>query len=151
MACKRWGFDFRNGYPIGGNSQYIWERVSFNDFIPEMYTLSRAAHLRELPILETTGDDILIDARAAKENELSSSNIVINSFTSDIDDDSAGEDETSATYIFNVPIDGQHSRLVAAAATAAAAAAAAACRQLRNKRRQPKITGKNNNNKSLIS
>ncbi|CAD7088931.1 unnamed protein product [Hermetia illucens] len=67
-ACKKWGFDFRSGYPLSNHNQYIWERVSYTEFIPEVYTLSRAAHVREVPEFEPTERDLLMDERAAREN-----------------------------------------------------------------------------------
>uniref|UniRef100_A0A1B0CB79 Putative cyclin-dependent kinase inhibitor n=1 Tax=Lutzomyia longipalpis TaxID=7200 RepID=A0A1B0CB79_LUTLO len=47
-ASKRWGFDFSRGQPLQEHSQFIWKRVP-PTVMPEMYTLSRAAHCREIP------------------------------------------------------------------------------------------------------
>uniref|UniRef100_A0A0K8TRC4 Putative cyclin-dependent kinase inhibitor n=1 Tax=Tabanus bromius TaxID=304241 RepID=A0A0K8TRC4_TABBR len=68
-AAQRWGFDFLNGRPVVGHKQFIWEPLQISEFIPEMYTLSRAAHVREVPSLKaTTSEEELLDERAARQN-----------------------------------------------------------------------------------
>lgn len=78
-ACDRWGFNFVHGYPLADHKQYIWERVPPTTTIPQMYTLSRAAHVRISSAaavaaaanlassLESTYTDLL-DERADKSN-----------------------------------------------------------------------------------
>lgn len=77
-ACDRWGFNFIHGYPLADHKQYIWERVPPTTTIPQMYTLSRAAHVRISSAaavaaanlassLESTYTDLL-DERAEKSN-----------------------------------------------------------------------------------
>lgn len=77
-ACDRWGFNFVHGYPLADHKQYIWERVPPTTTIPQMYTLSRAAHVRISSAaavaaanlassLESTYTDLL-DERAEKSN-----------------------------------------------------------------------------------
>lgn len=69
MAAQKWGFDFRTGQPTTAPTCYSWERVSVPEIVPEMYTLTRAAHIREI-IAAPTEQDILIDDRSAKENSI---------------------------------------------------------------------------------
>lgn len=69
MAAQRWGFDFRTGQPTTATSPYKWERVVVPEIVPEMYTLTRAAHIREI-ITPPTEQDVLIDDRSAKENSM---------------------------------------------------------------------------------
>lgn len=45
-VSQRWGFDFVRGQPLTDAKVYLWERVPPTNDIPEMYTLSRAAHAR---------------------------------------------------------------------------------------------------------
>lgn len=47
-ASQKWGFDFVRGCPIDDASLFLWERVPPTNEIPEMYTLSRAAHIRPI-------------------------------------------------------------------------------------------------------
>lgn len=47
-ASQRWGFDFARGQPLEDTKLYLWERVPPTNDIPEMYTLSRAAHIRSI-------------------------------------------------------------------------------------------------------
>lgn len=48
-ASQRWGFDFVRGQPLSDTKLFLWERVPPTNDIPEMYTLSRAAHVRTNP------------------------------------------------------------------------------------------------------
>lgn len=82
VATKKWGFDFRSGYPLSEHQQYIWE-VETSEFIPQSYTLSRAAHVREIPSYEISAADRLLDERAARQNASSS----IRSFADDAVED----------------------------------------------------------------
>ncbi|XP_055372661.1 uncharacterized protein LOC129606381 [Condylostylus longicornis] len=85
IACKKWGFDFLKGQPLCEKTQqYIWERVTLPDFMPAMYTLTRAAHVRELPTQEPTSEEeSLLDEKADRENANSS----LESTLSEEDDD----------------------------------------------------------------
>lgn len=97
-AMKRWGFDFRTGVPAcPTNSQYIWERVSYQEssVVPEMYTLTRAAHVRPEQA-ELTSNDVLMDERAERENL---ANI---SASTDESCDDESQDE-SLPVVFKVP------------------------------------------------
>lgn len=47
-ASQRWGFDFVRGKPLDDTKLFLWERVPPTNDIPEMYTLSRAAHIRNI-------------------------------------------------------------------------------------------------------
>uniref|UniRef100_A0A1L8DLQ9 Putative cyclin-dependent kinase inhibitor n=1 Tax=Nyssomyia neivai TaxID=330878 RepID=A0A1L8DLQ9_9DIPT len=68
-ASKRWGFDFSRGQPLQETSQFVWKRVP-PTVMPEMFTLSRAAHCREIPSNEASDaeeaspDEELMDTRA---------------------------------------------------------------------------------------
>ena len=63
-ASKKWGFNFLMGYPMPGHKRYEWERVPPTNSIPEMYTLSRAAHLREVKTEQRCELNDLLDERA---------------------------------------------------------------------------------------
>lgn len=47
-ASQKWGFDFVRGCPMEDTKLFMWERVPPTNEIPEMYTLSRAAHMRPI-------------------------------------------------------------------------------------------------------
>lgn len=47
-ASQKWGFDFVRGIPLEDPNLFLWERVPPTNEIPEMYTLSRAAHIRPI-------------------------------------------------------------------------------------------------------
>lgn len=47
-ASQKWGFDFVRGCPMEDTKLYLWERVPPTNEIPEMYALSRAAHIRPI-------------------------------------------------------------------------------------------------------
>ncbi|XP_037036174.1 cyclin-dependent kinase inhibitor 1 [Bradysia coprophila] len=64
-ANERWGFDFAQCVPIPDNKKYIWERVPPTN--PEMYTIIRAAHLRETSTAPNY-NDLLLDERANRAN-----------------------------------------------------------------------------------
>ncbi|EDV37310.1 uncharacterized protein Dana_GF13384 [Drosophila ananassae] len=87
MATQKWGFDFRAGCPLAEKSPFVWERVSFQEssFAPEMYTLTRAAHVR--PVESSPSDmDTLLNERSERENL--GSNLVNSSLESNTDNDS---------------------------------------------------------------
>lgn len=47
-ASQKWGFDFVRGCPLEDTKLFMWERVPPTNEIPEMYALSRAAHIRPI-------------------------------------------------------------------------------------------------------
>lgn len=47
-ASQRWGFDFVRGKPLDDTKLFLWERVPPTNDYPEVYTLSRAAHIRHI-------------------------------------------------------------------------------------------------------
>ncbi|XP_031619639.1 uncharacterized protein LOC116338486 [Contarinia nasturtii] len=47
-ASQKWGFDFVRGCPMEDTKLFLWERVPPTNEIPEMYALSRAAHIRPI-------------------------------------------------------------------------------------------------------
>lgn len=66
-ASERWGFNFAKCVPIPDNKNYIWERVP--PTTPEMYTIIRAAHLRETSNISPPNfNDLLLDERADRAN-----------------------------------------------------------------------------------
>lgn len=130
-AAKKWGFDFRTGSPLSTNSQYIWERVSTQEscIAPEMYTLTRAAHVRPLDIAAPapkTHMEILMDERADREN--------FNASHSTTDTDSCDESQDESIVVFKVPAGPNH-----------AEATLVVPRKTQQRKRQPKITGKSVN------
>uniref|UniRef100_A0A1I8PSG2 Cyclin-dependent kinase inhibitor domain-containing protein n=1 Tax=Stomoxys calcitrans TaxID=35570 RepID=A0A1I8PSG2_STOCA len=96
-ASRKWGFDFRSGSPLSANSQYIWERVSSQEshIAPEMYTLTRAAHVRPTPAPKTSLE-MLMDERAERENLSLSQNSVT-------DTDSCDDSQDESMVEFKVP------------------------------------------------
>ncbi|XP_017066626.1 cyclin-dependent kinase inhibitor 1 [Drosophila eugracilis] len=88
LATQKWGFDFRAGCPLPEKSSFIWERVSFQEssFAPEMYTLTRAAHVRPSTESSPSDMDILVNQRSERENFGSS--LVNSSMESNTDNDS---------------------------------------------------------------
>lgn len=64
-ANERWGFDFSKCVPMTDNKNYIWERVPPTN--PEMYTIIRGAHLRETSTTPNY-NDLLLDERANRAN-----------------------------------------------------------------------------------
>lgn len=126
-AAKKWGFDFRNGSPLTANSQYIWERVSTQEscIAPEMYTLTRVAHVRPLAPTPApkTHMEMLIDERADREN--------LNMSQSATDTDSCDESQDESVVVFKVPAGPNN-----------AEATLVVPRKTQLRKRQPKITGK---------
>ncbi|EDW89542.1 cyclin-dependent kinase inhibitor 1 [Drosophila yakuba] len=88
LATQKWGFDFRAGCPLAEKSHFIWERVSFQEssFAPEMYTLTRAAHVRPSADTSPSDMDILVNERSERENF--GSNLGNSSLESNTDNDS---------------------------------------------------------------
>lgn len=127
-ACKKWGFDFRAGLPLQCNAQFVWERVSFPEstYTPEMYTLTRAAHVRPT-VAQASTLDLLMDERAERENSLSNT-----SASSATDTDSCTDDDSldeAMPMAFKLP-----------KSLAACSGVEAFGRATATKRRQPKIT-----------
>ncbi|XP_073813694.1 cyclin-dependent kinase inhibitor dacapo [Musca autumnalis] len=124
-ASRKWGFDFRTGSPLSANSQYIWERVSTqeNQIAPEMYTLTRAAHVRPTPAPKTNLE-MLMDERAERENHL---NLSQSSVTTDTDSCDDSQDESMVE--FKVPAGPNH-----------AETSVLVPRKTHLRKRQPKIT-----------
>ncbi|KAH8405457.1 hypothetical protein KR215_000199 [Drosophila sulfurigaster] len=79
MATQKWGFDFRADRPLSANGSFIWERVSSQEstFAPQMYTLTRAAHVRSNANASDSAlpsdMDVLLNERADRENLANSS------------------------------------------------------------------------------
>lgn len=75
-ARQKWGFDFRVGSPLpNASGKYVWERVDGGEgstFVPEMYTLTRSAHVRPSTTHHATDDffelQMLLDERFEREN-----------------------------------------------------------------------------------
>ncbi|XP_023159935.2 uncharacterized protein LOC111592130 isoform X2 [Drosophila hydei] len=74
-ASQKWCFDFRADRPLSTNGTYNWERVSTQEstFAPQMYTLTRAAHVRPIAAGPASDMDALLDERADRENLANSS------------------------------------------------------------------------------
>ncbi|XP_068144935.1 cyclin-dependent kinase inhibitor 1 [Drosophila tropicalis] len=71
LATQKWGFDFRSGCPVvPEKTHFVWERVSFQEssFAPEMYTLTRAAHVRPRAEDPSSDMDLLMNERAEREH-----------------------------------------------------------------------------------
>jgi len=99
LATQKWGFDFRAGCPLTEKSSFIWERVSFQEssFAPEMYTLTRAAHVRPSADSSPSDMDVLVNERSERENF--GPNLVNSSLESNTDNDSCydSQDESLTT------------------------------------------------------
>ncbi|KAH8324724.1 cyclin-dependent kinase inhibitor 1 [Drosophila bipectinata] len=98
MATQKWGFDFRAGCPLAEKSPFVWERVSFQEssFAPEMYTLTRAAHVR--PVESSPSDmDTLLNERSERENL--GSNLVNSSLESNTDNDSCYDSQDESLTV----------------------------------------------------
>ncbi|ALC40453.1 maker119 [Drosophila busckii] len=128
LATRKWGFDFRAGRPLAASPSYIWERVSTQEsnFAPQMYTLTRAAHVRPAVGAAITPSvmDALLNERADRENLANSS------LDSNTDTEYDSQDES-------LPL---HSSASTSAAAAAALAASAAVAANSACKRQLKIT-----------
>lgn len=115
-ASERWGFNFAKCAPIADNKNYIWERVP--PTTPEMYTIIRAAHVRETTSSPPSFNDLLLDERSERAN----------AERMDVcgDDEVASSDESSS--LCNSPTSKVPISLISPGK--------------REKQRQPKITGK---------
>lgn len=118
-ASQRWGFDFVRGQPMTQTDVYLWERVPPTNDIPEMYTLSRAAHARpsNMDLLRSPRSQSrnhnriassyidLLDERAEKANKMSNNGLLDLSFE-DVDGHSAASscDESSFEEVASRPI-----------------------------------------------
>ena len=95
-ASQRWGFDFVRGCPLSQSEIYLWERVPPTNDIPEMYTLTRAAHVRQ-------SDDVTQSPKSNRRHHRQSSYI-------DLLDDRAEQSNKSTSNMLNLSfedIDGQ--------------------------------------------
>lgn len=118
---------------MSSNSQFVWERVSSQEscIAPEMYTLTRAAHVRPLASSSSTPApkshmEILMDERADRENlNLSSQSQYAT------DTDSCDESQDESMVVFKVPAGPNN-----------AEATLVVPRKTQLRKRQPKITGK---------
>ncbi|XP_004517524.1 cyclin-dependent kinase inhibitor 1B [Ceratitis capitata] len=99
-ASKKWGFDFRTGSPLTTNTQYVWERISYQESTraPEVYTLTRAAHVRPLPVEPCSADE-LMDKRAERENYT----MINTSTTTDTDSCGDYDSQDESLVEFKVP------------------------------------------------
>lgn len=97
-ATQRWGFDFVRGQPLEDTKLFLWERVPPTNDIPEMYTLSRAAHIRHIEAdqqmrspskrrqYRTSSYIDLLDERSEQSNKhIAVSNVLDLSFEEDVD------------------------------------------------------------------
>uniref|UniRef100_A0A1A9X4C2 Cyclin-dependent kinase inhibitor domain-containing protein n=1 Tax=Glossina brevipalpis TaxID=37001 RepID=A0A1A9X4C2_9MUSC len=127
-ATQKWGFDFRAGSPLAAtNPQFIWERITSQEsiIIPEVYTLTRNAHVHPSPV-QPTPFDLLMDDRAERENDTISGSAT--------DTDSCDEfhvENSSALTLFKIP---------ANPISRASTSEAAGPRKILLRKRQPKIT-----------
>ncbi|XP_022229771.2 cyclin-dependent kinase inhibitor 1 [Drosophila obscura] len=125
MATQKWGFNFRAGCPLADSSSFTWELVSFQEssFAPNMYTLTRAAHVR--PSEETGANDALINERAERENF--TVNVANSSLESNTDNDSCYDSQDESLTVRFTPSSLSHSLSSTTSALAL-------------RKRQPKIT-----------
>uniref|UniRef100_A0A1B0A928 Cyclin-dependent kinase inhibitor domain-containing protein n=1 Tax=Glossina pallidipes TaxID=7398 RepID=A0A1B0A928_GLOPL len=126
-ATRKWGFDFRSGAPLTTtNTQFIWERITRQESIiaPEMYTLTRNAHVHPSSD-QPTSLDLLMDDRAERENV---GIIGLATDTDSCDESHIGNSSTLA--LFKIP----------ANPITRTTSEAAVPRKVRFRKRQPKIT-----------
>ncbi|TDG44555.1 hypothetical protein AWZ03_009027 [Drosophila navojoa] len=137
-ASQKWGFDFRADRPLASNASYNWQRVSSQEstFAPQMYTLTRAAHVR--PAAGPTSDmDALLNDRADRENSANSS------LDSSADTEYDSQDESlsfkcSSSSSISVVASTSAAALIASASSSATASTCSSPAQQR--KRQLKIT-----------
>lgn len=135
MATQKWGFDFRADRPLNGNGSFIWERVSSQEsnFAPQMYTLTRAAHVRNDVNGEPTDMDTLLMERADRENLVNSS---MDSNNSDNDEYDSQNESLALGPSTSV------AAFAAASAASASSSTSSSCNYATQQRkRQLKITG----------
>lgn len=125
LATQKWGFDFRAGCPLAEKSSFIWERVSFQEssFAPEMYTLTRAAHVR--PESSPSDMDVLMNERSERENF--GTHLANSSLESNTDNDSC--------------YDSQDESLASRFTSSSLSSPVASTSSIVLRKRQPKITG----------
>ncbi|SPP74034.1 cyclin-dependent kinase inhibitor 1 [Drosophila guanche] len=109
LATQKWGFNFRAGCPLADNSSFTWEVVSFqgSSYAPNMYTLTRAAHVR--PSEESSANDMdgLINERAERENF--TVNVANSSLESNTDNDSCYDSQDESLSVRFTPSSLSHS------------------------------------------
>lgn len=123
-ATQRWGFDFVRGKPLEDTKLFLWERVPPTNDIPEMYTLSRAAHIRHIEAdhqmrspskrrqYRTTSYIDLLDERSEQSNNhIAVSNVLDLSFEEDVD---AGHSSASSCdeESFDERTSGHHEKML---------------------------------------
>ncbi|EDW60487.1 uncharacterized protein dap [Drosophila virilis] len=138
LATKKWGFDFRSDRPLATNASYIWERVSTqeSDYAPQMYTLTRAAHVRPDAYDSASDMDALLNERADREN------LVNSSLDSNTDTEYDSQDE-SLPYRFTSSSNSSGNVVAstsAAALTASSSSSATSNSPAQQRKRQLKIT-----------
>ncbi|XP_017868334.1 PREDICTED: uncharacterized protein LOC108617149 [Drosophila arizonae] len=137
-ASQKWGFDFRADRPLASNASYNWQRVSSQEstFAPQMYTLTRAAHVR--PAAGPASDmDVLLNDRADRENSANSSLDASTDTEYDSQDESLSFKCSSSSSI-SVVASTSAAALIASASSSATATTCSSPAQQR--KRQLKIT-----------
>lgn len=168
-ACERWGFDFAAGAPMAEHKQYTWERVPPTNTVPEMYTLSRAAHIRDVRLLaaaaaaaaaattDTNNYNDLLDERAERSNRIPTI-IEIESIAAAVTKSAVQQQQQQSTVEMASSSESVNAATAAAAtvattatiesttstttATANVTLSPMRLRQSTSEKRQPKITGK---------
>ncbi|KAH8384758.1 hypothetical protein KR093_007792 [Drosophila rubida] len=126
VSTQKWGFDFRADRPLVTNGSFIWERVSSQEstYAPQMYTLTRAAHMRTSSSANASATpsdmDVLLNERADRENLANSS----------LDSNTDSEYDESL----------QLAASTSAAALTASSSSSSSCYSTQQRNRQPKIT-----------
>lgn len=139
-ASQKWGFDFRADRPLASNASYNWQRVSSQEstFAPQMYTLTRAAHVR--PAVGPASDmEALLNDRADRENSANSSLDASTDTEYDSQDESLSFKCSSSSSSISVVASTSAAALIASAASSATATTCSSPAQQR--KRQLKITG----------
>lgn len=169
-ASDRWGFNFVHGYPLSDHKQFMWERVPPTSGVPQMYTLSRAAHTRPIhtesaaaaaarlscaasACLQPTFDELL-DERAERANRPSNPRLLLvdhsaSSSTSDESDTSLSPQKAHISLTITAaasPIMMQtrstiHQQQSTTRSATASSPASSTLRSSPREKRQPRITG----------
>ncbi|XP_064537997.1 uncharacterized protein dap [Drosophila montana] len=136
LATKKWGFDFRSDRPLAKNASYIWERVSTqeSDYAPQMYTLTRAAHVRPDAYDSASDMDALLNERADREN------LVNSSMDSNTDTEYDSQDESLPLHFTSSSSSNVVASTSAAALTASSSSSATSNSPAQQRKRQLKIT-----------
>lgn len=126
LATQKWGFDFRADRPLNANGSFIWERVSSQEstFAPQMYTLTRAAHVRT-DVSATSDMDMLLMERSDREN-LDNSSMDSNSDSDEYDSQNESLPSTSVAAFSGV---------------STTSSSSTSCYPMQQRKRQLKITG----------